>query len=136
MSKSEKRLTEDISYSESVTGSVLFRNAVGFMNGFRFGLSPGSSDQIGYKEMIVTPDLIGKKLAIFQAIEIKTFTDKISYEQIIFYLQIKNAGGIAQVYIEDRFLTHEEIMNWPRRKEKPEDEARYKKIISNLMRKT
>ena len=76
--------------------------------------------------------MIGQKVAIFQAIEIKTLTDKISYEQIIFYLNIRNAGGIAQVYTEDRFLTYEQVMGWPRRKEKPEDEARYKKIIKNL----
>ena len=132
MSKSEKRLTEDISYSESVTGSVLFRNAVGFMNGFRFGLSPGSSDEIGYKTVKITSEMVGQKVAIFQAIEIKTLTDYISYEQIIFYLNVKNAGGLAQVYTENRFLTHDEIMKWPRRKEKPEDEARYKKIIKSL----
>ena len=132
MSKSEKRLTEEIRYSEALTGSVLFRNAVGFMNGFSFGLSPGSSDEIGYKETIITSDMIGKKVAIFQAIEIKTLTDKISCEQIIFYLNVKISGGIAQVYTEDRFLTHEEIMKLPRRKEKPEDQKKYEKIISNL----
>ncbi len=130
--KTEKKLTEEIRYSEALTGSVLFRNAVGFMNGFSFGLSPGSSDEIGYKETIITPDLIGKKVAIFQAIEIKTLTDKISCEQIIFYLNVKIAGGIAQVYTEDRFLTHEEIMKFPKRKEKPEDQKKYNKIISNL----
>ena len=132
MSKSEKRLTEEIRCLESETGSVLFRNAVGFMNGFSFGLSPGSSDEIGYKETIITSDMIDKKVAIFQAIEIKTLTDKISCEQIIFYLNILIAGGIGQVYTEDRFLTHEEIMKFPRRKEKPEDQAKYDKIISNL----
>ena len=130
--KTEKRLTEDVSCSEAETGSVLFRNAVGFMNGFSFGLSPGSSDEIGWKEKVITPDMVGKKIAIFQAIEIKTLTDKISYEQIIFYLNVRYAGGLAQVYTEDRFLTHEEIMNFPRRKEKSADKARYEKIISNL----
>ena len=130
--KSEKRLTEEIRCSEAETGSVLFRNAVGFMNGFAFGLSPGSSDEIGWKEKIVTPDMIGKKIAVFQAIEIKTLTDKISYEQIIFYLNLKIAGGISQVYTEDKFLTHEEIMAFPRRKEIPVLKAKYEKIISNL----
>ena len=59
--KSEKKLTEDVSYSEALTGSVLFRNAVGFMNGFAFGLSPGSSDEIGWKETIITPEMIEAK---------------------------------------------------------------------------
>ena len=79
--------------------------------------------------------MLGKKIAIFQAIEIKTLTDKIGYQQIIFYLNILLAGGIAQVYTEDRFLSHEEIMNLPRRYEKPEVKAKYEKIISNLLKK-
>ena len=133
--KSEKKLTEDCRCSEAASGSVLFRNAVGFMNGFSFGLSPGSSDEIGWKEKIITPDMVGQKVAIFQAIEIKTLTDKISYEQIIFYLNVRYAGGLAQVYTEDRFLTHEEIMNFPRRKEKLVDKIQYEKIISNLSKK-
>jgi len=130
--KTEKKLTENCRYSEALTGSILFRNAVGFMNGFAFGLSPGSSDEIGWKEKIITQDMVGKKIAIFQAIEIKTLTDKISYEQIIFYLRVRLAGGIAQVYTEDRFLSCDEIMAFPRRKEKPEDKSKYEKIISNL----
>ena len=137
MSKTEKRLTEDICYSESEKGSVLFRNdnGMGFRKDgtpFKYGLCPGSSDQIGWKETLITPDMVGKKLAIFQAIEIKTLPDKISYEQIIFYLNLRRAGACVGVYTEDRFLSHEQIMSWPRRKETPEDEARYKKIIKNL----
>ena len=130
--KTEKKLTEDCRYSEAETGSILFRNAVGFMNGFSFGLSPGSSDEIGWKEKIITPEMVGKKIAIFQAIEIKTLTDKISYEQIIFYMRLQIAGGIAQVYTEDRFLSHSQIMALPRRKVKPEEKVKYEKIISNL----
>ena len=121
--KTEKTLAEEIRCSEAETGSVLFRNAVGFLNGFAFGLSPGSSDEIGYKEKIITPGMVGHKVAIFQAIEIKTLTDKISCEQIIFYLNVKLSGGIAQVYTEDKFLTHKEIMAFPRRIEKAEDQA-------------
>ena len=137
MSKSEKRLTEEIRCSESETGSILFRNdnGMGFRkNGtpFRYGLCPGSSDIIGFKTITITPALVGKQVAVFQAIEIKTLSDKIGYEQIIFYLNVKMAKGLVQVYTEDRFLTHEEIMKFPRRKEKPEDQAKYDKIISNL----
>lgn len=138
--KSEKKLTEDVRYSESLTGSVLFRNDNGYghrENGqlFPYGLGSGSSDQIGYKETIITQDMIGKKIAIFQVIEIKTLTDKIGYQQIIFYLNILISGGLAAVYIEDRFLNHEEIMNFPRRYEKPEAKAKYDKIIQNLIKR-
>jgi len=135
--KTEKKLTEDVRYSEAITGSRLFRNDNG--TGFRkdgqifpYGLGSGSSDQVGYKEIIVTKGMIGMKVAIFQAVEIKTLTDKISCKQIIFYLNVRISGGIARVYTEDRFLSHDEIMNYPRRHEKPEDKAKYEKIISNL----
>lgn len=135
--KSEKGLTQDVTYSESETGSVLFRNDNGMgyrMNDtpFRYGLGTGSSDQIGYKETVITEEMVGSKIAIFQAIEIKTLTDKIGYEQIIFYLNIKISGGIAQVYTEDRFLTHDEIMDLPRRYEIASLRVKHEKIISNL----
>lgn len=135
--KSEKKLTENVRYSEAETGSVLFRNDNG--TGFRkdgtffpYGLGSGSSDQVGYKETVITQDMIGKKIAIFQCIEIKTLTDKIGYQQIIFYLNIRISGGIAQVYTEDKFLSHSQIMDLPRRYKKPADKAKYEKIISNL----
>ena len=135
--KSEKTLTGDVIYSESETGSVLFRNdnGMGYREGgapFRYGLGSGRSDQIGYKETVITNAMVGHKVAVFQAIEIKTRTDKISYQQIIFYLNVLLSGGIAQVYTEDRFLSHKEIMNHPRRYEKKADKARYDLIISNL----
>ena len=135
--KTEKKLTEDCRCSETETGSVLFRNdnGMGFRKSggmFPYGLGSGSSDQIGWKETYITNEMVGKHIAIFQAIEIKTLTDRIGYEQIIFYLNVKLSGGIAQVYTENRFLTHDEIMHLPRRKVKPAEKIRYEKIISNL----
>lgn len=137
LNKTEKSLTQDVIYSESETGSVLFRNdnGMGYRKDgtpFRYGLSPGTFDQIGLKSMVITPDMVGSKIAVFQAIEIKTLTDNIGYQQIIFYLNILIAGGMAQVYTEDRFLTYDEIMTFPRRYEKPVNKAKYEKIISNL----
>ena len=136
--KTEKSLIQDCRCSEAETGSVLFRNdnGMGFRKGekiFPYGLGSGSSDQIGWKETYITNEMVGKHVAIFQAIEIKTLTDRIGYEQIIFYLNVKLCGGIAQVYTEDRFLSHDEIMQLPRRKVKPAEKARYEKIISNLL---
>jgi hypothetical protein len=132
---------ENCCYSEAEKGSVLHRNdnGTGFRKDgstFKYGLDPGSGDQIGWKSITITPNMIGKKIAVFQSIEIKTLKDQISYTQIIWYLNVRNAGGIAQVYTEDRFLTHGEVMLFPRRKEKPEKEAIYLKIIRNLTKKT
>jgi len=135
--KTEKKLTEDCRYSEAETGSVLFRNdnGMGFRKSgamFPYGLGAGSSDQIGWKNIAITPGMVGNRIAVFQNIEIKTLTDHIGYEQLIFYLNVKIAGGISQVYTEDRFLTYAEIMKLPRRKVKPEEKVKYEKIISNL----
>jgi len=135
--KTEKKLTENCRYSETLTGSVLFRNdnGMGYRKDgsmFPYGLGSGSSDQIGYKITTVTPEMVGSQVAVFQAIEIKTLTDRISYEQIVWYLRLKIDHAIVQVYTEDRFLTHAEIMAFPRRKVKPEEKVKYEKIISNL----
>ena len=137
LNKTEKTLIQDSSYSEALTGSVLFSNdnGMGFRKSgamFTYGLGSGSSDMVGWEETLITPEMVGSKIAIFQAIEIKTLTDHIGYEQIIFYLNVKIAGGIAQVYTENRFLTHTEIMQLPRRKVKPTEQVKFEKIISNL----
>jgi len=137
--KTEKALIQDSSYSESQTGSVLFRNDNGMgyrKNGamFPYGLGSGSSDQIGYKITTITPEMVGSQVALFQAIEIKTLTDNISYEQVIWYLRLTIDHAIVQVYTEDRFLSHDEIMRLPRRKVKPAERVKFEKIISNLLK--
>ncbi|MGB0405586.1 MAG: hypothetical protein ACPGDB_05335 [Fusobacterium sp.] len=58
---------------------ILFRNNVGMFQIFekgkkrvvRTGLGKGSSDLIGYTRRQVTPDMVGKTIAIFTAIEVK-----------------------------------------------------------------
>jgi dihydroxyacid dehydratase/phosphogluconate dehydratase len=41
--------------------------------------------------------MLGKKLAVFSAIEVKTETGKVSPEQKVFLENVKNAGGIAKI---------------------------------------
>jgi hypothetical protein len=62
-----------------------------------YGLCNGSSDLIGWTSIEITPDMLGKKLAVFSAIEVKTETGKLSPEQKIFLENVKNAGGIAKI---------------------------------------
>jgi len=60
------------------------------------GLCLGSSDLIGYTEKEITPDMVGKKIAIFTAVEIKKDQwAKTSAEQIRFIENVQKAGGIA-----------------------------------------
>ncbi len=88
----------------------------------KYGLSVGSSDCIGWQSVIIDDNFIernkGCTIAIFKAVEIKTVNDKIDREQIIFYLSILEAGGIAQVFHDGLYLTTEEVYNLPRRSEK------------------
>lgn len=60
------------------------------------GLCKGSSDLIGFTSVIVTPEMVGKPVAIFTAIEVKG-NAKVTPEQQNFIDTVKNAGGLAGV---------------------------------------
>ena len=62
-----------------------------------FGLAVGSSDEIGYYSLIVTPEMVGKKIAVFAAVECKSATGRLSEEQKNFLSVLKDAGAIAFV---------------------------------------
>lgn len=61
------------------------------------GLCIGSSDLIGWTEKTVTADMIGQKIAIFTALEIKTATGKATKEQLNFIRVVKQSGGISGI---------------------------------------
>lgn len=63
----------------------------------RCGLCKGSSDLIGWTEVEITPEMVGKKVAIFTAIEVKTNTGRVTQEQLNFVQKIKSSGGIAGI---------------------------------------
>jgi len=79
--------------------ATMFRNNVGFdkTRKIHYGLYKGSSDLIGWQSKTVTPDMVGKKVAIFTAIEIKTARGVISRQQDNFIKYLKMQGGIAGV---------------------------------------
>jgi hypothetical protein len=77
-----------------------FRNNVGLFttisgDKIRTGLCKGSSDLIGWTTVEVTPDMVGKKVAIFMGIEIKSSKGRMSKAQIKFAENVNDAGGIA-----------------------------------------
>lgn len=85
-------------------GLRLFRNNVGVLRdregrAVRFGLHPGSSDLIGWRTVTVTPDMIGQRVAVFTALEVKApgGTHKVTAEQRQFLDIVEAAGGIAGV---------------------------------------
>jgi hypothetical protein len=110
-----------ISLPHTVT---IFRNNTGSLqdaNGRRvdFGLCKGSSDLIGWTEIEITPAMVGKKVAVFTAIEVKQFGWKPSGQkqkehferQLNFINQVKQSGGYAGVAysIDDALKTVTEL---------------------------
>lgn len=61
----------------------------------RFGLIEGSSDLIGWRKITVTPDMVGKQVAIFTALEVKSPKGRLSEPQRIFIEQVNRSGGMA-----------------------------------------
>jgi hypothetical protein len=61
------------------------------------GLFNGSSDLIGWKTIEITPEMVGKKIAVFTSIEGKKHNGRISPTQAVWIQNVKNAGGIAAV---------------------------------------
>ena len=83
------------------TGAVrLWRNNVGvamYPDGSRvvYGLCPGSSDLIGYRTVEVTPAMVGQRVAVFVAVEVKAPGGRLTAEQAHFLATVTAAGGIG-----------------------------------------
>jgi hypothetical protein len=81
----------------------LFRNQVGSLPDPRtgrlvtFGLARGSADLIGWRTIVVTPDMVGRRIAVFASIEVKTPTGRLRPEQQAWLGVVRGAGGIAGV---------------------------------------
>lgn len=103
-----KNLEKTIKMAHVKTGGRLLRNNVGATKiGNRFieyGLGKGSSDLIGWTTIEITEEMIGKKIAVFTAVELKTVKDRASKDQINFIEQVHQAGGLAGiVYNEEEY---------------------------------
>jgi ribosomal protein S19 len=66
------------------------------------GLFKGSSDLIGWTPVTITEDMVGKKVAIFTAVECKRSEGgRLSPDQKRFIDRVNGAGGIAGVASSD-----------------------------------
>lgn len=62
----------------------------------KYGLCNGSSDLIGWTEYVVRPEDVGRKMAVFTAIETKASKGgRKREEQLNFISAVQRAGGIA-----------------------------------------
>lgn len=78
------------------SGDVLIKNPRPLRAGFK-----GLSDLGGYRSVTITPDDVGKKVAIYCAIEVKTKRGRPTKEQAAFLDRVRQAGGIAGIARSD-----------------------------------
>lgn len=128
---SERILLKDFLLKYSAFGGRLFRNNVGqawagksqhFHNSstvrvnngdvvlrkarpLHAGLCKGSSDLIGWTPITITKSMVGEKIAVFTAVELKTGKVRVTAEQTAFIAKVNKDGGIATVArkIQDLF---------------------------------
>lgn len=62
-----------------------------------FGLTPGSADLIGWRSVTVTPEMVGRKLAVFMGVEVKTARGTQQPNQLVWQQVVRQHGGIAIV---------------------------------------
>lgn len=80
-----------------------FRNQVGSLPDPRtgrlvqFGLARGSADLIGWRTVVITPEMVGQRIAVFTSLEIKTPTGRLAPAQRHWLKAVDQAGGIAGV---------------------------------------
>lgn len=95
-SENQKRITQTFGAMRNVQ---LFRNNSGRKGNVSFGLSnskfkSGTSDLIGWVSETITPEMVGEKVAVFVALEVKA-DKKSAYTsaQADFGYEVINAGG-------------------------------------------
>ena len=98
----EQQIQQHIRLACSTGDTRLFRNNTGTLKDqhgrpVQFGLCKGSADLIGWKRVMVTPDMVGQQVAVFLSIEVKTPTGRIRPEQQQWLDAVQAAGGIAGV---------------------------------------
>jgi hypothetical protein len=109
----------------------LFRNQVGSLPDPRtgrlvtFGLARGSADLIGWRSIVVTPDMVGRRLAVFTSIEVKTPTGRVRPDQQAWLGVVRGAGGIAGIArsVTDALHMVETPLGFPQRSPSAPDAA-------------
>lgn len=117
----EKDVERKLILHASEIGSTLFKNEVGaawqgevdkhnssipqritLKNCRRvtYGLCTGSSDLIGWTPVIITPEMVGKKVAVFTAVEVKKNKHgsyRATEDQLRFISAVNRNGGLGLV---------------------------------------
>jgi hypothetical protein len=108
-SSREDQVSAEIDLAHSHGEVRLLRNNVGVLvdratlRPVAFGLGSkgakplkGSSDKIGWRSVTITPEMVGRRVAVFVAIEEKDLA-KPTADQLRFIANVQAAGGLAGV---------------------------------------
>lgn len=74
-------------------GDVVIRNARPLIA----GLCVGSSDIIGFRSVEITAEMVGQRIAVFVALEVKAAKGRATEAQARFLGNVREAGGIAAI---------------------------------------
>jgi hypothetical protein len=113
-------------------GDIIVKNP----SRIHYGIERGAGDLIGWTEVSVTPEMVGQKVGIFTSIEDKSATDRIGLEQIIWVLNNRLSGCIAEVYKEGHKLTLDQILKHPRRDKDKRLEGIVERLTEKVLRNT
>ena len=102
MAERESDIMRRIQIRASELGWRLFRNHVGVLfdhrgNRVTVGLGVGSSDLIGWRPLLITPQHVGQTIAQFAAVEVKAPRGRVSDSQALFLSVVDGFGGFSQV---------------------------------------
>lgn len=103
--RSESSVMPEVRLALSRAQVTAFRNNIGLAwygenrdQPVRYGLVEGSGDLIGWKSVTVTPDMVGRRVAVFVSVEVKRPKGgRVTAEQENFIRVVLEAGGIAGV---------------------------------------
>ena len=99
---SEQTIQQEIRLACSRGPVRLWRNNTGAMRDergqlVRFGLCPGSADLIGFHTIEIMPEMVGQRVAVFTAVEVKAERGRPTPEQTAFLEHVAAAGGRAGI---------------------------------------
>lgn len=77
----------------NMDGSVTIHNPTRVV----YGLGVGTSDLIGLRSVVITPEMVGQRVAIFAAVEVKRPGKRGTPEQKKFIEVVKSLGGLAGI---------------------------------------
>lgn len=89
--------------AKQLYGATLYKNRRGMVQlpsggCFPYGLGPnGFGDRVGYTPIVITPEMVGRKVAVFTMVESKTPEGRVSPDQERCIQEVRDAGGIAGV---------------------------------------